>query len=166
MPNPEQEYNDKVRAMTEEEDRKDRLAGMSDDEILAEWSRAVDALRAKTPPAWDDTVVGPGNPLAGSLRRWDIPKKDEYGNIGLEQEDLYVVPRGSYLDVAPRHPGGQANAADSIASLSEPFTEHVKMLHNANPSSPEYKQVQALYGPARIAYARKKNLDINTGLPK
>lgn len=167
MPNPEQEYNDKVRAATEEEDRKARLSGMSDDEVLAEWERAVSALREKTPEPWNSVPAAPGSPLRGSMRASHIPDRDRSGNIdGSEQEDLYVVPRGSALDVAPYNPGYPPQSANGMARLSVPFVEHTKMLHNANPNLPEYKKVQELYGPARIAYARKNNLDINTGEPK
>lgn len=167
MPNPEQEYNDKVRAMTEEEDRKDRLAGMSDDEILAEWARAVAALRAKTRPDWGDLHPAPGEPLAGSLLPKQIPERSERGFLK-EQSATYSVPVGSSWDTQPTiHWAGEPpDAADGLASMEKPFSAHVTMLHNANPNSPEYKQVQALYGPARIAYARKNNIDMNTGEPK
>jgi hypothetical protein len=127
-----------------------------DDALLEEWRKATQDLRAGAPnngPA----PRAPGEPLAETSQRGSV----EAVRRGYSGE-AYFVPVGGTLDVAPTE-DGTSSPADGMRWLETPFSAMRRDLDRADKNSPEYKRVQDLYGPARIAYHRKNNLDISTG---
>jgi hypothetical protein len=167
----EKELQKRKQAIFDQEDYKSRISGMSDDEILAEWEAARKDLAARQDAhQWMDLYAAPGEPLRGSMNPRRIPERTDGGLVG-SRASTYRVSVGSPEDVRPNThttapPSGSPQAADGLARMEEPFSALTTELHNVNPKSAEYQRVQALYGPARIAYARKNNLSLNTGEPK
>ena len=165
----EKELQKRKQAIFDQEDYKSRVSGMSDDEILAEWEAARKALSTR-PDAheWMDLRSAPGSDLQSSMRKNDIPERFTSGQATglLPESSMFFVPGNSPLDTNHTWQAGVEDKADGLALLEKPFSALVTELHNVNPKSAEYQRVQALYGPARIAYARKNNLSLNTGEPK
>ncbi len=160
---PSKDLQARKQAIYDEEDYKIRVAGMSDDEILSEWERARKALSGRGDAhEWWDLEAAPGEPLAGSMKRSEIPQAQGRSRL----DTVARVPVGSPLDTNNTWQAGWKDEADGLALLERPFSALTTELNSVNPKSEEYKRVQALYGPARLAYARKNNLSLNTGEPK
>ena len=151
-------------------------ADMSDDEVLAEWEKATQALHSVAQPRWTDAGGrAPGEPLADTLRRPptvaggarpDLPERghptgaNPKGYVS-SQRATYIVPVGSDLDKTPylRAAEDPPDAVDGWAYLERPFSALVTDLHETSPNSPEYRRVKELYGRARIAYLNKMRAD-------
>lgn len=131
----------------------------SDDEVLAAWQQAIRNLRLKAPKYPEDDLRAPGDPLAETSSRADVQDVREGYNGA-----VYGMRAGTPLDVAPT-PGGRTDEADGLRWLETPFSAMDRDLERME-GTPEYERVKELYGPARMAYHRKHNLDINTGKPK
>jgi len=124
-----------------EQDPEGALSDMSDDDLLAEWEKATRALRERTPKYGFEPARTDGEPLAGT--------SDARQLASMQQDGSAVYPLWA-----------------SDGKLTEtPFSGMSRDLHRMQ-GTPEYQRVKDLHGPARIAYHRKNNLDINTGKPK
>jgi hypothetical protein len=119
-----------------------------DDALLEEWDAAVSTMRRRAPASRVVSGVGEGNPLA------DTSKAEEVEDV----RDGFAMRVGR-VDPA-------THRGDSYGYLETPLSDMARTLGRTDPDAPEYQRVKDLYGPARIAYHRKNNLDINTGKPK